>query len=80
MLFPEAVFVEALPDGVFFDMEDELGFDIFELDDFRFADGWDGVAAGAHFGAVDFVAVVDDGDVADHGAAFFGKDVEFFTE
>ena len=80
VLFPEAVFVEALPDSVFFYMEDELGFDIFELYDFWFADGWDCVAAGAHFFAVDFVAVVYDGDVADHGAAFFGEDVEFFSE
>ena len=80
MLFPESVFVEALPDGIFFDMEDEVCFDIFELDNFWFADGWDCVAAGAHFGAVDVVAVVDDGDVADHGAAFFGEDVEFFSE
>lgn len=80
VLFPESVFVEALPDGVFFYMEDELCFYIFELDDFWFADGGDCVAAGAHFFAVDFVAVVDDGDVADHGSSFFGEDVEFFTE
>lgn len=56
MLFPEAVFVEALPDGVFFDMKDEVCFDIFELDDIGFADGGDGVAAGAHFSAVDLVS------------------------
>ena len=42
--------------------------------------GMNCVAAGAHFGAVDVVAVVDDGDVADHGAAFFSEDVEFFAE
>jgi len=80
VLLPEAVLVEALPDGVFFDMEDELGIDILELDDIGLADGGDGVAAGAHFSAVDLVAVVDDGDVADHGAAFLGEDVEFFAE
>ena len=61
-------------------MEDEVCFDIFELDDIGLADGGDCVAAGAHFFAVDFVAVVDDGDVSDHGAAFFGEDMEFFAE
>jgi len=77
---PEAVLVEALPDGVLLDMEDEVGVDIRKLDDLGLADGGDGVAARAHASAVDLVAGVDDGDVADHGAALFGEDMELFAE
>ena len=32
VLLPEAVFVEAVPDRAFFDVQDELGVDLFELD------------------------------------------------
>ena len=80
VLFPEAVLVEALPDGVLFDVQDEVGLDVLELEDVGLADGGDAVAAGAHASAVDLVAVVDDGDVADHGAALLGEDMEFLAE
>ena len=61
-------------------MEDEVGFDILELDDIGLADRGDGVAARAHLSAVDLVAGVDDGDIADHGAALLGEDVQLFTQ
>jgi len=38
VLDPELVFVEAPPDRVFFDVEDEFGFAVFELDNFGLDD------------------------------------------
>jgi len=38
VFFPEFIFVEAAPDGIFLDVEDEFGGALFELDDIGFDD------------------------------------------
>ena len=62
VLLPEAVLVEAAPDGVFFDVQDEFRLALFELDDVGLADAGHGVARGTHRGAVECVAGIDQGD------------------
>src|SRR5690606_32648083 len=80
VLLPEAVLVEALPDRGLFDVKDEVRLDLFELDDFRLADRGDRIPAGTHAPAVDLIAGVDHGDVADHRAALLGEDVQLFAQ
>ena len=80
VILPEAVLDETPPDGSFFDVQDELGLALLELDDFGLDDAGDRVAAGAHAGAVDRVAGVDDRDLADHGPAAVGEDVQLFAQ
>ncbi len=80
MLLPELVLVEAAPDRVLLDVQDELGLALLELDDLRLDDRRDGVAAGAHLAAVDLVAGVDDRDVADHRARLLGEDVQLLAQ
>ena len=48
VLLPESVFVEAAPDRVLFDVQDELGSALLELHDVRLDDRRNAVPAGAH--------------------------------
>ncbi len=80
MLFPEAVLVEPLPDGVLLDVQHEVGLDVFELQHFRLADAGHGVPPCAHPPAVDLVPVVDHGDVADHRPTLLREDVQLLTQ
>jgi hypothetical protein len=45
MFPPELVFVESLPNGSLFNMENEFGLAFLELDAIRFHDAGDGVSA-----------------------------------
>ena len=45
VLLPEAILVEATPNGVLLNMQNELGITLLELDHVWFHDGWDGIAA-----------------------------------
>src|SRR5262249_38918560 len=40
VLFPETIFVEAIPDRAFFDMQHEFGLAFLELNHIRFDNGW----------------------------------------
>ena len=80
VLPPELVLVEPAPDGVLLDVEDELRIARLELDDVRLDDRRDAVATGAHSGAIDLVAIVDERDRAHHAAAVAGVDVELLAE
>ena len=53
---------------------------LLELDDLGFDDRGDAVAAGAHAGAVDLVAAIDDDEVPDHVAFDFRGQVQFLAE
>jgi hypothetical protein len=80
VLLPEPVFVEPAPHGIFFDVQDKLRLALLELDHIRFGDAGNGVAAGPHPPAVDLVAAVHNGDIADHRAALLGVDVQLLAE
>lgn len=80
MLLPEPVFIEAAPHRVLFNVQDKLGLALLELDHIRLGDAGDRVAAGAHPPTVDFVAAIDDGNVAHHRAAFFRVDVQLLPQ
>jgi hypothetical protein len=78
--FPEAIFVEALPDGAFLNQQDVLGGGFSEFDHLRLDDAGYGPAAGAHVGEIDYVAVVDNRHRANHGALGLGVDAEFLAQ
>ena len=62
---PELVLIETSPHGIFFDVEDEIRFAFFELDDVGFADRWNRVSSRAHPGTIDFVPAVVKDKIAD---------------
>jgi len=82
VLFPKAIFIKALPDGAFFDVEDKCGVAFFavEFDHLGFDDRRNGIAARAHTGAVDGVAPIGERDVADHRSAVFGVEMQLFAD
>ena len=80
VLLPEFILVEPLPDGAFFDVEDKFGVALFELNDIRLDDRRDGVAAGAHPGAVDFVSLVFQDDIADHISPLIGEEMKLLAQ
>ena len=77
---PEFVFVEALPDRVFFDVQHEFGVALLDLDALRFDDRRNAVSARAHSRAVDFVAGIGQHEGADHLSFFLGVQVQLFAQ
>ena len=75
VLAPELVLVEAAPNRVLFDMQDELRAALLELHDLRFDDGRNVVAARSHARTVDLVTAVVQDDVAHHPASIGRVDV-----
>ena len=80
MRLPESIFIESTPNSVFFHMKNEISIALPEFDHIGFADGWNGVPPGTHFPAIDLITIVEDRDVAHHGAPLLGEDVQIFTE
>jgi hypothetical protein len=77
---PEPVLVEALPDGVLLDVQDEVGLDLLELD--HVGSQMLGIAYPPVPMRRQSISspVVDDGDVADHRAALLREDVQLLAQ
>ena len=77
---PELVLIETSPHGIFFDVEDEVCFAFFELDDVGFADRRDRVSSRAHPGTIDLVPAVVKDKIADDGTSVGCIDMQFLSQ
>ena len=73
MLFPEAVLVQAVPDGLLLDAQNELCRVLFKLEMVRLADARDTPTATAHSREVDAIPCVVHSKLSDDEAAPVGK-------
>ena len=69
VFLPEFIFDESGEDSVFFNMQDELGFAGFELDNVRFHNGRDAVAITTNTPAIQFGPVINECQVTEQVAA-----------
>ena len=84
VLAPKVVFVKALPNSGFFDVQYELCLAIFELYYFWLDDRRNAIASHAHIRAVDFARSrpprIHDRDIADQIAPLLCEQMQFFTQ
>src|SRR5258706_10418512 len=80
VLFPESIFVEAVPDGSLFDMQHKVRVDLLELNDVAFGNARNRISPRSHPPAINLLSLVHNRDISHHRPAILGENMQFLAK
>src|SRR5258706_2682578 len=76
VLFPESIFVEAVPDGSLFDMQHKVGVNLLELNNIAFGNARNRITPRSHPPTINLISLVHHRNIPHHRPTILGENVQ----